>query len=865
YSMTEKNRSTTRITQAITPHRLKRRCATRVTATPRNANLPPRSVPRPQLNRKEVEEIETTREDWFSLPLPTSPAPSPPRPKEICPQSKCTITGNPNDTMIFTYRKIHDEKGQTQRDSLGRETAGRHRIPAREFTIDRVYMTPSSRAKEDHGIQFWPEPPMQSMDDSSDRDRWINQYHKNLKKITVVPTPTSREPMGRVHTTGRKPVARRRLRLFLDESVLDGGDRGDEGVMEGEEGVEGDNEDEEDGKTIEDTTSKSSSRKRRGSKMEGIKSRRCLYSGSVKSDGVRVMTPSEEEMKKDEEDNEEYGDNDEDGEAFDDAVEISGDFAMVNNGSEEEGGMNRTLEVEVADEHEEDGSGDGDRVDGIVEEEGSEEENEVMEEKEDGSEVGGEERVEMEEGEEESMEEKESSESEGTLREERSESEEEYVISDALDGHSRSFIGDLSLLNDSLPLDNVVDSIKDEDLRRLIATCNQKEMIDMHEFMHRVVSVVKVGEGGYADVFLVKRDWEKEEKVFKILQIEEDEDARKFLGEVIISKELTRLRRSGRNSTNAFAKLYRARVIKGRFHQLLSDAWEHFHNNDEDGINEDNPETFGNEQMFLSLEYQWGGLNLKKFHFTSIFQLLSVFCQTALALAVAESELKFEHRDLHEENVLVSATEETVIEFSYDRNKENGDHGGVHKWTSVPTHGIKTTIIDFTLSRITRKPESRRVIPGLDIYHVLGDDICDQEETSEQYEVYKKMKKLTKGKWKAYTPKSNVLWLRMQINWIIGENLNPESDINRKRLETSNRVMRMGRRRQSNRKSTYQEGEEERSEMSGEMWIKKLKEGVASIKKLKTFAKVVNRFGSADELVNSTEFAIILALLESTS
>ncbi|GMR36270.1 hypothetical protein PMAYCL1PPCAC_06465, partial [Pristionchus mayeri] len=104
------------------------------------------------------EEIETVR-DYYSLPLPTSPAPSPPRPEELCPRRKCSLTGNPNETMRFTYRKNRDDNNKTIRDALGKQTFGRHQIPAREFTIDRVYMTPSSISKEAHGIAYWPYPP----------------------------------------------------------------------------------------------------------------------------------------------------------------------------------------------------------------------------------------------------------------------------------------------------------------------------------------------------------------------------------------------------------------------------------------------------------------------------------------------------------------------------------------------------------------------------------------------------------------------------------------------------------------------------------------------------------------------------------
>ena len=51
-------------------------------------------------------------------------------------------------------------------------------------------------------------------------------------------------------------------------------------------------------------------------------------------------------------------------------------------------------------------------------------------------------------------------------------------------------------------------------------------------------------------------------------------------------------------------------------------------------------------------------LSLIPFQFSDPHQGLSVFCQTALALAAAEREYKMEHRDLHTGNILVFTKDE---------------------------------------------------------------------------------------------------------------------------------------------------------------------------------------------------------------
>lgn len=59
-------------------------------------------------------------------------------------------------------------------------------------------------------------------------------------------------------------------------------------------------------------------------------------------------------------------------------------------------------------------------------------------------------------------------------------------------------------------------------------------------------------------------------------------------------------------------------------------------------------------------------------------------------MAVGENEYQFEHRDLHWGNVLVLNTNQSNISYRIGE-----------KTLTIPTKGIKTTIIDYTLSRMT--------------------------------------------------------------------------------------------------------------------------------------------------------------------
>ncbi len=77
--------------------------------------------------------------------------------------------------------------------------------------------------------------------------------------------------------------------------------------------------------------------------------------------------------------------------------------------------------------------------------------------------------------------------------------------------------------------------------------------------------------------------------------------------------------------------------------------------------------------------------------------------QTALALAVAENTLEFEHRDLHWGNILVERTEEAFIVGTLDGRRK-----------VVETHGVRATIIDFTHSRIKKGT--------FEIFHVINEN-----------------------------------------------------------------------------------------------------------------------------------------------
>ncbi|UYV68569.1 GSG2 [Cordylochernes scorpioides] len=100
----------------------------------------------------------------------------------------------------------------------------------------------------------------------------------------------------------------------------------------------------------------------------------------------------------------------------------------------------------------------------------------------------------------------------------------------------------------------------------------------------------------------------------------------------------------------------------------------------------------------------------------------SLWTQVACALAVAERSLQFEHRDLHTGNVLV-AEEDITIHYCLD---------GVD--ISVPSCGVRASIIDFTMARLTRA--------GFTFFlDVSSDEALFTGKGDYQFDIYRKMRK----------------------------------------------------------------------------------------------------------------------------
>ncbi|XP_055453254.1 serine/threonine-protein kinase haspin [Psammomys obesus] len=292
---------------------------------------------------------------------------------------------------------------------------------------------------------------------------------------------------------------------------------------------------------------------------------------------------------------------------------------------------------------------------------------------------------------------------------------------------------------------------------KVYGECNQEGPIPFSDYLstEKLECCEKIGEGVFGEVFQTITD--QTPVALKIIAIEgpdlvngsHQKTFEEILPEIIISKELSLLSDEVYNRTTGFIGLNSAHCVQGPYPPLLLKAWDHY--NSIKKSENDRPDFFQEDQLFIILEFEFGGVDLEqmKSKLSSVATAKSILHQITASLAVAEASLHFEHRDLHWGNVLLKKT--SLKELHYTLNG---------KTSTIPTHGIQVNIIDYTLSRLERD--------GI----VVFCDISTEEDlfTGEgdyQFEVYRLMRKENEGRWGEYHPYSNVLWLHYLADKIL--------------------------------------------------------------------------------------------------
>ena len=301
---------------------------------------------------------------------------------------------------------------------------------------------------------------------------------------------------------------------------------------------------------------------------------------------------------------------------------------------------------------------------------------------------------------------------------------------------------------------------KSSPLATLLRTCDQSEaqVKSMTSLIKSYVKhgVKKIGEGTYGEAYRGG-----DGVVMKIVPMGGDAlvngevqmGPNEIRSETAILKCLTTLREGERddatkNFTDGFIRLIDASVCRGPYSEKLLQAWDKYAKTGES--ENEKPDNLPSEQLYIAFACDDGGTDLEHFDIRSMKEAVAMLFQIVVALSVAEEATQFEHRDLHWGNVLIKR-----VRSKEKRARLNGVD------LNIQTAGLDVTIIDFTLSRLTTEN---------------GDAFCDLNADPElftgpkghcQSETYRRMKRVTKGKWNKHNPKTNALWLHYLADTVL--------------------------------------------------------------------------------------------------
>ncbi|XP_012634762.1 serine/threonine-protein kinase haspin [Microcebus murinus] len=298
---------------------------------------------------------------------------------------------------------------------------------------------------------------------------------------------------------------------------------------------------------------------------------------------------------------------------------------------------------------------------------------------------------------------------------------------------------------------------KASDAGKVYGECNQEGPIPFSHFFstEKLEHCEKIGEGVFGEVFKTITDHTP--VALKIIAIEgpdlvngsHQKTFEEILPEIIISKELSLLSDEVCNRTDGFIGLNSVHCVQGSYPPLLLKAWDQY--NSTKGSANDRPDIFKDDQLFIVLEFEFGGIDLEqmKKKLSSMATAKSILHQITASLAVAEASLHFEHRDLHWGNVLLKKTSLKEVQYTL-----NG------KTNTIPTCGLQVNIIDYTLSRLERD--------GIVVFCDMSvDEDLFTGEGDYQFEIYRLMRKENNNCWGEYHPYNNVLWLHYLTDKIL--------------------------------------------------------------------------------------------------
>ncbi|KAJ2588129.1 hypothetical protein IWW49_003135, partial [Coemansia sp. RSA 1797] len=221
-----------------------------------------------------------------------------------------------------------------------------------------------------------------------------------------------------------------------------------------------------------------------------------------------------------------------------------------------------------------------------------------------------------------------------------------------------------------------------------------------------------------------------------------------------------------------FVKAFRVCICQGPLPDPLLRAWDRWKSEYPDLCENIRPDYYPPSQLFAVFVLEMGGETLENALVSTWKEARSIIRQLALSMALAERNNRFEHRDLHWGNIMVTRYSSNLT-FLYQLPPT----GSRLKSTliSIPSYKVRCTIIDYTLSRLhidndandaTSKPSSYD--PSNNVFYVaLKDESLFQGEGDIQFDVYRQMRTCANNNWEGFHPHTNALWLTYVLQKIL--------------------------------------------------------------------------------------------------
>lgn len=216
-------------------------------------------------------------------------------------------------------------------------------------------------------------------------------------------------------------------------------------------------------------------------------------------------------------------------------------------------------------------------------------------------------------------------------------------------------------------------------------------------------SPVKIGEASFSEVYKIG------DLIYKIIPFNQWYGIESFCKEAFILDVL-------RNETGV-CKLVDRFLIKDGYSQEYLNAWDSF-------VGGDNPRPSqsDSDQLYGVLVMNDCGCDLEKYRFKNFVEIVDFIDQLLSTICNLEEKFRLEHRDMHWGNIMIKDTKVHIIDFNFAR--------------------LETDKIVYT---------------DLNAQEWLFEGDCNVDM---QFEIYVETKRSCKSNWKAFNPKSNLLWIR---------------------------------------------------------------------------------------------------------